>query len=100
MNDEQLAVLAATVEVLGGAVQLMMGARIKDAPENQRQELANLIEGHLSSPTAQPEPLSDFEAVAFSDFDVHREQIAQRLMDGARRLAGLEPPARPEAHRE
>jgi hypothetical protein len=88
VNVKQLETIAATVEVMLGAVTLLWAERIRPLPiEEQKAVLKLLVE--KASTTIPGEPMADPESVAFSDLAVLMRPQAERLAAAIGRQVGL-----------
>lgn len=90
MDDTKFAQLAATVEVLGTAVRIMIADRIMDAAPDVREEFLTELQRQLSTASKAVRDLDEATAVAFADLAVWQPIAAERLTDGVRALVDRE----------
>ncbi|KAB1075079.1 hypothetical protein [Methylobacterium planeticum] len=91
MSSDQVAKLAATIEVLTSAVQFLVAERLNDQPPEMRPELLRVLQRAFSAPPKRDEPPMGRPALTQADLALWMPIVAQRLMDDVRVQLGLPP---------
>jgi hypothetical protein len=87
MSSEHAAKLAATIEVLTGAVGFLIAERVSAQPEAIRGDLLHILQRALSKPHA-PEALAGRVAPMRGDLALWMPIVAAGMMDEVRRQIG------------
>lgn len=91
MSSDQVARLAATIEVLTGTVNFLVAERVAAQPASVRGELLQILEQALSRPPRPPEAFAGRAALAQADLAFWMPIVAGGMMDAVRRQIGCEP---------
>ncbi|MGU3539444.1 hypothetical protein [Methylobacterium sp. A54F] len=99
MSSDQVARLAATIEVLTSAVQFLIAERINQQPEDLRSDLLRVLQRSLSTPSRRDDAFSGKAALTQADLAMWMPIIATGMMDDVRAQLGLPPEPAPHLGR-
>jgi hypothetical protein len=91
MSSDQVAKLAATIEVLTGAVHFLIAERVAAQPEAIQGELLHILQRALSTPPRPEEALTGRSALTPGDLALWMPIVAAGMMDEVRRQIGRQP---------
>lgn len=91
MSSDQVARLAATIEVLTGAVQFLIAERVAAQPACLQDELLDILERAFATPPRPREAFTGRAALAQADLAFWMPIVAGGMMDAVRRQIGCEP---------
>ncbi|WP_375462369.1 hypothetical protein [uncultured Methylobacterium sp.] len=91
MNSDEVAKLAATIEVLSGAVQFLLAERVSRQPGPVQGDLLHVLQRSLSMPTRREEVLLGKAAIVQADLALWMPIVATDLIDDVRRQLGRPP---------
>lgn len=91
MSSDQVARLAATIEVLTGAVHFLIAERVAAQPACLQDELLHILGHAFSTPPRREPALAGRAALAQADLAFWMPIVAGGMMDAVRRQIGCEP---------
>ena len=91
MSSDQVARLAATIEVLTGAVNFLVAERVAAQPARLQDELLDILERAFATPPRTREAFTGRAALAQADLALWMPIVAGGMMDAVRRQIGCEP---------
>lgn len=91
MSSDQVARLAATIEVLTGAVHFLIAERVAAKPEAAQADLLRILQRAFSTPPRPEEAFTGRAALAQADLALWMPIVAAGLVDEVRRQIGREP---------
>jgi len=96
MSSDQVAKLAATIEVLTSAVQFLVAERLNEQPSEIRADLLRVLQRSFSTPPKRDEAPMGRATLTQADLALWMPIVAQRLMDDVRVQLGLLPESVPQ----
>lgn len=93
MSNDHVAKLAATIEVLTGAVQFLLAERVNAQAETSHGDLLRVLQRSLSAPGGREDVLLGRTAIARADLALWMPIVATTLVDGVRVQLGRPPEA-------
>ena len=91
MSSDQGATVAATIEVLSGAVQFLLAERVSMQPGSVQGDLLHVLQRALSTPARCDEMLLGKAAIVQADLALWMPIVATNLIDEVRRQLGRPP---------
>lgn len=91
MSSDQVAKLAATIEVLTGAVHFLLAERVTAQPEAVRGDLLHILQRAFSTPPRTDDAFMGRAALAQADLALWMPIVASGMVDEVRRQIGREP---------
>ncbi len=91
MSSDQVAKLAATIEVLTGAVHFLIAERVAAQPVPAQGDLLRILQRAFSTPPRPEEAFTGRAALAQADLALWMPIVAAGLVDEVRRQIGREP---------
>ncbi|MDP4023617.1 hypothetical protein Q8W71_13340 [Methylobacterium sp. NEAU 140] len=91
MSSDQVAKLAATIEVLTGAVHFLIAERVAAQPAAAQGDLLHILQRAFSTPPRTEEALTGRAALAQADLALWMPIVAAGMMDEVRRQIGRPP---------
>ncbi|WP_375457294.1 hypothetical protein [uncultured Methylobacterium sp.] len=88
MSSDQVAKLAATIEVLSGAVRFLLAERVSRQPEAVQDDLLQVLQRSLSKPARTDGPLPGTAASVQAGSDLWVPLVATSMLDAVRRQLG------------
>ncbi len=88
MSSDQVARLAATIEVLTGAVHFLVAERVASQPAAVQGELLHILQRALSAPPRSEDSLTRRAALAQADLALWMPIVAGGVVDEVRRQLG------------